>query len=134
SIILNRKINLDLAYANMISRTLDGQYTPFLPPQKMSTTLNFHCDNLKRPLNFFVGSQIVSAQNKIAENEFSSKGYFLLDSGIMYSLPYQKSLVQISLTARNLLNKAYADHLSRLAALGIYNMGRNISLQVIYKI
>ena len=134
SIILNRTINLDLAYANMISRTLDGQYTPFLPPQKMSATLNFHFDNLKRPLNFFVGLQAVSAQNKIAENEFSSKGYILLDSGIVYSLPLQKSLVEFSLTARNLLNKAYADHLSRLAALGINNMGRNISLQVIYKI
>lgn len=134
SIIISRKLNLDLAYANMISRTLDGQYTPFLPPQKISTTLNFHFDNIKRPLNFFIGSQAISAQHKVADNEFSSKGYLLIDTGIMYSLPHQKNLIQISLTARNLLNKVYADHLSRLAALGIYNMGRNISLQLNYKL
>ncbi|MFN8331618.1 MAG: hypothetical protein U0T81_10450 [Saprospiraceae bacterium] len=56
----------------------------------MSATHEFHFDNLKRPLNFFVGLQAVVHKIKLLKSRIFVKGYILLDSGIVYSLPQKK--------------------------------------------
>ena len=39
-------------------------------------------------------------------------------------------LLNVNITAQNLFNRAYVNHLNRLKEGGIYNMGRNIVMKI----
>jgi iron complex outermembrane receptor protein len=54
----------------------------------------------------------------------------LLNAAVGTDLKVKNQIVSFSLTASNLLNTRYFDHLSTLKDVGIYNMGRNISLNI----
>ena len=70
------------------------------------------------------------AQDRNAANETASPGYVLLDTGISTSTEVFNVPLNLAVNATNLLDKAYINHLSLLKPLGVYDMGRNISLSV----
>jgi iron complex outermembrane receptor protein len=49
-------------------------------------------------------------------------------------LIHGKRFASLHLSVNNLFNRAYQNHLSRLKEGGIYNMGRNIAMKVIFTI
>mgnify|MGYP000858164026 CR=1 FL=1 len=77
-----------------------------------------------------VAGEYIFAQNRPAEYETATPPYFLLQAGLGAELHYGNNTIVLSLTGRNLLDRRYADHLSRLKAFNIYDMGRTVELSV----
>lgn len=60
--------------------------------------------------------------------ETATPAYFLLHAGLGTDLTWGKRLLTLRLSARNLLDRRYFDHLSRFKAYGIYEPGRDVGL------
>jgi iron complex outermembrane recepter protein len=67
----------------------------------------------------------------VDNSETFTKGYVLINIGTGATI---KDRYEVFLQADNLFNKTYQSNMSRLKYLGIYNMGRNISLKLIVRI
>lgn len=113
----------------------DGENLPFMPPARLTNTLqyNFH-DSRKGSLgDLFIAPQLQYsfAQNKPAPAELPTPDYALLNLNAGLTVhPYQKPSYVFTLGIRNLLNKTYADHLSRIRYYGLNNQGLNVVLAV----
>jgi iron complex outermembrane recepter protein len=107
----------------------NGNYLPFIPANKV----NFEVRAEKEKLLFLGGayislrSGIVFSQSNIAPDETTTDGYSLFDLAVGGTLKVQKQLVSVALSATNLFDTKYVDHLSTLKEVGMYNPGRNIA-------
>ncbi len=75
-------------------------------------------------------------QNRIDDFETTSSGYTLLRAGLGTMLKIGMQTVRVNISANNLLNKEYYDHLSRFKpgrldqanpTFGVFNPGRNVT-------
>jgi iron complex outermembrane receptor protein len=76
------------------------------------------------------GVNLVFEQDHPSIFETATNAYQLVNLGLGFDLKVEKQLLNFRIAATNLLNVDYYDHLSTLKDLGIYNMGRNISISV----
>jgi iron complex outermembrane receptor protein len=125
-----------------------SRYLPFIPPFHGISELRYDINCKQHHIaNGFVKVQVVyaAAQNRVYltdNTETATPGYTLVNAGVGSGFTNKagKTVLNVYLTANNLFDVAYYDHLSRLkyftAAnapdpnLGIHNMGRNISFKV----
>ena len=151
--------------AQLMNASSDTKYLPFTPAPKWSselkwelfhhshTTVNHHhtTDAAHRAVFnnlyvaarldcFFRQSHIYSAD----DTETVTPGYALVSLSAGSDIQVRgKKVAELYITADNLLNKAYQNHLSRLkyadvntvtGRRGVYNMGRNITFKVVIPI
>jgi iron complex outermembrane receptor protein len=114
------------------------QSLPFIPAATLRNELRFE-PKIQGTLNSYisVGIDNFFKQNKVDNFETASSGYTLLNASIGTTIRIGKSQdITIYAAGRNLLDKAYYDHLSRFkpgrlsyedTGLGIYNQGRNVT-------
>jgi iron complex outermembrane receptor protein len=125
-----------------------SRYLPFIPPFHGMSELRYDINCKQHHIaNGFVKVQVVyvAAQNRVYltdNTETATPGYTLVNAGVGSGFTNKagKTVLNVYLTANNLFDVAYYDHLSRLkyftAAnapdpnLGIHNMGRNISFKI----
>ncbi|MEI6682039.1 MAG: TonB-dependent receptor [Bacteroidota bacterium] len=74
------------------------------------------------------GIEIHYAQKRIDTFETETPGYVLLNASLGAGIKVQKQHWTLFISGKNLTDVKYYDHLSRLKPLGIYNMGRNITV------
>ncbi len=124
-----KRMSLGASYSGMISKTEDGNYTPYVPAQKITPDIHysFLLKN-NHSLDVFTNVEFDLAQNNIAPHEIATPAYSLLNLGASTSFECHEQVYTISLTGNNLLDTAYYDHLSRFKYFGLLNMGRNIVL------
>ena len=151
--------------AQLLHADADTKYLPFTPAPKWSselkwelfhhshTTVNHHhtTDAAHRsPLNnlyIALGLDCYLKQTHIYradDTETETPGYALLSLSAGTDIQVKgKKIAEFYVTADNLLNKAYQNHLSRLkyadvnvatGRRGVYNMGRNITFKVVITI
>lgn len=120
-----------LSYSGMISKTADGNFTPFNPTQKITPSIYFKWKgNRSKDVLFFANIDYYFPQKNIAPNEIPTSDYALLNAGLSTSWKTMGKTFYISLSGNNLLNNAYYDHLSRFKYFGLLNIGRNIAIQL----
>ena len=131
-------------------KTADNKYVPQMPPFRLLSELRYDlAENSNTFSKAFVKLQLqyTATQNRVYsydDTETPTTGYSLINLGFGTSLINKSgnNIIDIYLLANNLFDVAYQDHLSRLkyfedysaspnGHLGIYNMGRNISLKLI---
>ena len=124
---ITERMRFQTAYSGMISQTITGEYTPYIPAQKISSLFyyNFKVKS-NRTLNAFVSMDNLFAQDKVAPFEQTTPTYYLINCGMNHSIEKERSILEFNLVVNNLLNEQYYDHLSRLKNFGLYNIGRNI--------
>ncbi|MCX8481440.1 MAG: TonB-dependent receptor, partial [Sediminibacterium sp.] len=128
------------------------KYLPFISPTLGSTELKYEFESKKWIIkNGYIKIQMdyAATQDKIFSaynTETVSPGYTLFNVGMgaTFRNKSNKNIVNLYVTANNIFDIAYWDHLSRLKYLtnntedsrehGIYNMGRNISIKLIFPI
>ena len=151
--------------ARLLHQSADTRYLPFTPAPRWSselkwelfhhshTTIHHHhtTDAAHRSLfnNLYVaaGLDCYLKQTHIYnadDTETATPGYALLSlSAGTDVLIKRKKVAELYITADNLLDKAYQNHLSRLkyadenavtGRRGVYNMGRNITFKVVVPI
>ena len=130
----------------------DEKYLPFISPTHGSTEIKYEFENKKSILkNGYIKVQMdyYATQDKIFSaynTETVSPGYTLFNIGMgaTFRNKSNKNIFNLYVTANNIFDIAYWDHLSRLKYFinnpddkrehGIYNMGRNISIKLILPI
>lgn len=107
-------------------KTDDNSYLPMMSPTKLSNTFFFNFKDFSKFSNSTFSINLASTfdQNNIDANELKTKGYSLLNLGLFTT--YKK--IDFTLTANNVLDKEYVNHMSRFRQFNISEPGLNISI------
>ena len=124
------------------------KYLPYTPPFKFVSGIEFNVKSLGEIFKyayFRIDVEHFFEQNKIYYkfgNETVTPAYTLLNIGIGSDIiSGSKKLCSVYIYASNILNEAYQSNMSRLkysdpnyvtGRIGVYEMGRNISLKLIF--
>lgn len=105
---------------------------PFIQAPKWTSRLRWERSGGKtwQKTWFSVAGEYVFAQNRPAEYETATPPYFLLQAGLGADIRWGKQTITLGLSGHNLLDRRYADHLSRLKDYGIFDIGRDIELSI----
>lgn len=98
----------------------------FSPPASLRNTLSWE----KKRLRFYAEHQFIADQNRVARNEDPTEGGQLLHLGAGFRIPIGGTDVEVALSARNLLNTKYYNHLSFYRKVEIPEPGRNFQLSI----
>lgn len=125
-------LHIKTTYSQVIGQYKNGNFLPLIPASDLNLELKFIKKDWKalRNIYFESGIDFVFAQNYPSVFETKSEPYNLLMMGIGFDIQLKHQLINFNITANNLLNVAYFDYLSTLKDVGIYNMGRNISVDL----
>ncbi len=142
--------SFSLVNAELKNATDSTKYLPFIPAPRLQTELRaeFRRENKRwSDLFFSITMQYNFEQNRfyVANNtETSTPSYTLFNAAAGFTLNTKKSeLCHFIFSAQNLTDVAYQNHLSRLKYLstnqatgrnGIYNMGRNFMVKIIFPV
>lgn len=112
----------------------DQRTLPFTPPPSIRSEIQLKPlpANNRYNLNLFFAAHyhFPKTSNTVAQNEATTPGYLLMETGGSFVLPFGKSSPLISLQAQNLLNATYLNPLSRYRLINVPEQGRNIILSV----
>ena len=143
--------NFSFVDAQQLHAEKDAKYLPMTPAPRWTSELKYEITHHGHTTfnNAFValGLECNLAQNhyyKVDDTETATPSYTLLSLSAGTDLNiHHKKIAELYVTANNLLNCAYQNHLSRLkycdtnnatGRQGIYNMGRNIVFKAIIPI
>lgn len=118
------------SFSSVIGKKENGEYLPFIPADKLMNEIRLE----RKKLNFLHKPTItLSAITALAQNhpspfETPTPGYTLFNLGINTELIISKQHWLLGITATNLFDKKYIDHLSTLKPMNYLNQGRNISM------
>lgn len=108
----------------------DDNYLPLMPANQWKNNIRMEFESFKDFKNgyssFFLNYTF--KQNNSSEFETKTPDYLLINFAVGGKVTLGKTAFNISINGNNLLDKTYVNHLSRLKADGINNMGRNIIL------
>ena len=130
------------------------EFLPLIPPARLLSQIRLSDNqlsifNLQLKDGFiFIEGDYHFPQNDYFKDygtETATQDYLLFNSGIGGTIVNQngKDILKIYITLNNIFDKAYQDHLSRLkyadinfatGRAGVFNMGRNLSVKIIYEI
>jgi iron complex outermembrane receptor protein len=131
----DRSLRLNLAAAFVRGKNIDfNEPLTFIPPDNFNFNVTYSLGKLQNT-SVFARIRSISQQDRPGFNEIITPGYSLLDVG-MNSILSLGSLGQVeaSLTIQNLFDKNYVDHLSILRAFNIPSPGRNVAINLNYRL
>jgi iron complex outermembrane receptor protein len=125
-------LHFETQYAFIKGEKTDGTALPRIPANNLLNTLKAELKDIKFIKKPFVSiaANTIFAQNNLAEFETTTPAYLLLNAKIGGTILLGKQKLMLNIGVTNLLNRSYYNHLSRLKPDGIYNMGRNIVLNL----
>jgi iron complex outermembrane receptor protein len=127
-------LHLDGSYASTFGKTGDYAKQPLalMPSQKIKAQVQtiFNFKRVLTKFSAFVHYQYSFAQNRIALYEMETPDYHLISCGVNFNFLFGKQKLFVNISANNLLNEKYFDHLSRYKSEGILNIGRNIICRI----
>ena len=98
----------------------------FSPPASMRNTITWK----KNQFQIHAELYSIANQNRVSKNESPTSGTNLINLGGNISIPIYNTMVDISLSLRNLLNNKYYNHLSFYRKVEIPEPGRNFQLSI----
>lgn len=125
-------LDISTSFSTVRGKQDNGSYLPFMPADKIVSTIKVDLSGYFSLKNSFVsvGMRNFLKQDRVAEDEFPTSGYTLIDAGFGTDIYLFNLRFRTVINVTNLLDKKYYDHLSLLKPLGVLDMGRNISLSV----
>ncbi len=128
-------LHIASSFENVTGKLNKNNYLPLIPANTLKNTLRIEFEKpwLKQGYTFITLATTFK-QNNTGPFETSTNGYNLVSAGIGGSFTLFKNQANLSISATNLTNKTYISHLSRLKYDNIYNMGRNITIGLDYKL
>ena len=116
----------------VIGKQSNGNYLPLIPAHSWTNTIRTEFGNGSwfNESYGFVSLKSTFEQTRVNPNEEPTEGYSLLSAGLGGSFEVFGNALLLQISGKNLLNKTYFSHLSRLKVDGIANMGRNISVSL----
>ncbi len=104
---------------------------PFIPAPRIRNEVRFEPKIKSHNVNntyLSIGLDNIFEQVKIdTAFETPTSGYTLVEASAGTTFKLKKQLLKVYISANNLFDKAYVDHLNRLKYVGIFNQGRNVA-------
>ncbi len=127
---LTNDVQLKQTFAATEGVTDNSGYLPFIPAWRSQTSARYQRDLSRSFKEFFIEpeAEYVFAQEKPANFEMATPDYALVHLYAGCTSYVHDHAFVLGLAVRNLLDKTYADHLSRLRYFGINNQGINLVL------
>ena len=125
-------LHIECSYANTLGQDINKNYLPLMPSQKLKANVGviFTHQTVLKKYSFYVQNVYSFAQNFVSEYETKTPAYNLLNAGTELEFQFGKQRLLFNLSANNMLNTKYFDHLSRYKNEGIYNMGHNFVVKL----
>jgi iron complex outermembrane receptor protein len=123
-------LHFETTYATVIGKQENGDYLPFVPANKLKIEFRIEKEQisfLHKPF-VLINSSTAFDQNNAAPDESVTSGYTLIDISTGSYIKWENQLVFIGISANNIFDVKYIDHLSTLKEVNLYNPGRNIAL------
>lgn len=129
-------LHVESNFETVTGKLNSNTYLPLIPANKWNNTFRVEFNKQKKVKNSYAFLKVNTTfkQDNISGFETDSDGYTLFDLGLGGTLQVFNNEMEISASITNLTDKEYINHLSRLKADGILNMGRSINLGVSYKL
>jgi iron complex outermembrane receptor protein len=125
-------LHFETTFSSVIGKQQNGDYLPFVPAHKLRFELRGEKEKLMFLKKAFASINTCTAfnQNNAAPDETTTAGYTLIDLSIGGNIKMKNQFISLSISANNILDTKYIDHLSTLKEVNLYNPGRNISLNL----
>jgi iron complex outermembrane receptor protein len=125
-------IHSQLTFSSVIGKQENGDFLPFVPAHKLLFEIRAEKDDLAFLNEAFVAFSTTTAfaQNKPAPDETSTGAYTLPDFSFGGNIKIKNQYMSLIISANNLFDRKYTDHLSTLKEVNLYNPGRNIALSI----
>ena len=125
-------IHSQLTFSSVVGRQDNGDYLPFVPAHSLLFEIRAEKDELLFMHEVFVAFNTTTsfAQNNPAPDETATDSYTLLDLSLGGIIKIRSQCLSLILSANNLFDRKYTDHLSTLKEVSMYNPGRNIALSI----
>ena len=125
-------LHIESSYGSTFGEDTRYNYLALIPSQKINAMVSasFSFKKAVKKFSVYLQNQYSFAQNRVADNEMSTPDYNLLNAGIIFEFGIKSQKLQLNLSANNLLNETYYDHLSRYKVDEIYNMGRSFNVKI----
>ncbi|MFD2917774.1 TonB-dependent receptor [Psychroserpens luteus] len=126
-------LHIETSFETVTGQLEDDNYLPLIPANSLHNTVRveFEKDWFKQGYAFVKYSSTFD-QNNVSAFETPTAAYNLLSAGFGCTVKAFKNDLEVSISATNITDENYINHLSRLKADGILNMGRNISFGLNY--
>lgn len=98
----------------------------FSPPASMRNVLMWH----KNTFKVYAEWQCIASQNRVDRNEDRTPGADLFHLGTTFNIPVGRTEVEFTLTAQNIFDTRYYNHLSFYRKMEIPEPGRNFQLLI----
>jgi iron complex outermembrane receptor protein len=110
----------------------DDNYLPLIPANQWKNNIRMEFESFKYFKNAYLSYffNYTFKQSNINEFETRTPDYLLINFAVGGKVTIGKTAFHLNLNANNLLDKTYTNHLSRLKADGINNMGKNVILSL----
>lgn len=133
---LSNELQLKETFSQTTGMLISGGYLPFIPANKSVSSIRFEKNIAHHLHHYYLEPELeyVFVQNHPAQFETATPSYYLFNIHSGADVKWDKRDFNINLSCKNILNKAYADHLSRLKYYGFYAQGINFVLSVHTKI
>ena len=126
-------LHLESSFETVTGKQDNGAYLPLIPANSLTNTIRveFEKEWIKKGYTF-VKLRNTFKQTKVSAFETSTDAYALLSAGFGGDFKVFNNTLSFNISGNNLTNKTYVNHLSRLKADNIYNIGRNFSVGLRY--
>ena len=126
-------LHLESSFETVTGKQDNGAYLPLIPANSLTNTIRveFEKEWIKKGYTF-VKLRNTFKQTKVSAFETSTDAYALLSAGFGGDFKVFNNTLSFNVSGNNLTNKTYVNHLSRLKADNIYNIGRNFSVGLRY--
>lgn len=125
-------LHVETTYSTVTGKQENDDHLPFIPAQKFRYEIRAEKEKLaflKYP-KIWISALTSLKQDHPSPHENETGGYTLVNVGGNAEIKLGNQFIMIGLTANNLFDKHYFDHLSTLKSMNYYNQGRNICLTV----
>lgn len=115
-------------FQTVVGEQENGDYLPFIPASKLTSSVRANLPKRFKSLNN--GFAALTLENNFDQEndapfETRTGGFSLLNFGLGGNVTFDKVDLDFNFNINNLLDKSYVNHLSRLKANNIPNIGRN---------
>jgi iron complex outermembrane receptor protein len=126
---LKSEIALDYVFAHNLE---SNRPLPLMPPASAFVELEYEIIRNKKMerLYTFAQSRLCASQNRVERNEWKTPAYAIFNVGVGTEIRIKKQVLQLNLSALNLLNTPYYAHLSRNRILNLHEPGRNFVVSI----
>ncbi len=122
-----RRLNYRFGGEYVYSRNIDERIPmPFSPPASMRNVLAWEHNRFR----IYAELHSIAAQNRVSRNESTTPGASLWNMGATVNIPTGGGDVEITLSAQNMLDTKYWNHISFYRQVEIPEPGRNFQLLI----